>query len=202
MRWVLLTLVLAIVIGCADSASKNTVAVCRGNSCVEQDKSVTTYDPATAMGDPSPEEEAKIAALENLAKNNPGAAYDLGLRYYRGDGVPQDSYKALEWMRSAAERGDVPAQAALGRFYFTGLEEMGSDLQEAERWTAAAAAGGDAESKKMLPEVQAALADDRAYYDLVQKWRYATQTYWSRGWGYRWYWNPYRRSYYCRYYCY
>jgi hypothetical protein len=49
---------------------------------------------------------------------------------------------------------------------------------------------------------QAALRDDRAFYDQVAKWRYATQTYWLRGWGYRWYWNPARRFYYCRYRCY
>jgi TPR repeat protein len=202
MRWNLLVFVLVATAGCADPAAEKTVTVCRGTSCVQQDKSVATYDAAAAMGDPSPEEEAKIAALENLAENNPGAAYDLGLRYFRGDGVPQNSFKALEWMRSAAERGDVPAQAALGRLYFTGLQEMGSDLQEAERWLSAAAAGGDAESRELLPEVQAALADDRAYYDLVQKLRFRTDDYWSRGWGYRWYWNPYRRSFYCRYYCY
>jgi TPR repeat protein len=202
MRWFPLTFVLVAVVGCADPASKKTVTVCTANSCVEQDKSVTTYDPATAMGDPSPEEQAKVAALENLAKDNPSAAYDLGLRFYRGDGVPQNSYKALEWMRTAAEGGDVPAQAALGRFYFTGLEEMGSDLREADKWVSLAAAGGDAESKELLPQVQAALKNDRAYYDLVEKYRYTTQAYWSRGWGYRWYWNPYRRYYYCRYRCY
>lgn len=202
MRWFLLTFILAAAVGCAEPSEKKTVTVCTGNSCVEQDKSVTTYDAATTMGDPSPEEQAKVAALENLAKDNPSAAYDLGLRFYRGDGVPQNSYKALEWMRTAAEGGDVPAQAALGRLYFTGLEEMGSDLQEADKWVSMAAAGGDAESKELLPEVQAALRDDRAFYDQVAKWRYATQVYWSRGWGYRWYWNPGRRFYYCRYRCY
>lgn len=202
MRRVLLTFMVAVTLGCAQEPAKNTVTVCRGNSCVEQDKSVTTYDSAAAMGDPSPEQEAQIAALENQAKNNPSAAYDVGLRYFRGDGVPQNSYKAIEWMRTAAEGGDVPAQAALGRLYFTGLEEMGSDLQEAEKWMSMAAAGGDAESRELLPEVQASLRSDRAYYAMVEKYRYATRSYWSRGWGYRWYWNPTRRYYYCRYRCY
>ncbi len=202
MHKAVLAFVLVATVGCAETPSKNTVTVCTGGKCVEQDKSVETYDAAAAMGDPSPEEQARIAALEDLARANPSAAYDLGLRYFRGDGVPQNSYKALEWMRVAAEAGDVPAQAALGRLYFTGLQEMGSDLQEAEKWVSSAAAGGDAESKELLPEVQAALSDQRAYYDQVERWRYATQAYWSRGWGYRWYWNPARRSYYCRYRCY
>ena len=202
MRRVVLAFLVVSAVGCTDAPSKNTVTVCTGDNCVEQSKSVATYDPATAMGDPSPEQQARIAVLENLAKDNPSAAYDLGLRYYRGDGVPQNSYKALEWMRVAAENGDVPAQAALGRLYFTGLEEMGSDLQESEKWVSSAAAGGDVESKELLPQVQAALKDDRAYYGQVEKWRYTTQAYWSRGWGYRWYWNPARRYYYCRYRCY
>jgi len=201
MRWIVLAFVFVAASGCAEPPPKNTVTVCTGSSCVEQDKSVSTYNPATVMGDPSPEEEAKIAALEHLARDDPSAAYDLGLRYFRGDGVTQNSYKALEWMRTAAEGGDVKAQAALGRLYFTGLEEMGSDLQEAERWLSSAASQGDAESKKLLEQVQVALADERAYYNQVNEWRYQTQYYWSRGWPYRWYWHPERLSY-CRYPCY
>ncbi|HHT8990295.1 TPA: tetratricopeptide repeat protein, partial [Burkholderia cenocepacia] len=84
------------------------------------------------------------------AKTQPKAAYDLGLRYFRGDGVRQDSYQALKWMREAAERGDLNAQKALGSFYLFGLEEMGSDAREAEKWLSIAAGRGDKESKKLL----------------------------------------------------
>ena len=79
------------------------------------------------------------SALLSLAATDPRAAYDLGLRYFRGDGVAQDSYQALQWMRSAAERGDLEAQKALGGLYLGGLEEMGADTQEAEKWLAIAA---------------------------------------------------------------
>lgn len=201
MRWVVLVLVFFGAFGCAESPPKNTVTVCSGNNCVVQDKSVTTYDAAAAMGDPSPEEQARIDALEEVAREKPSAAYDLALRYFRGDGVPQNSYKALEWMRTSAEGGDVKAQAALGRLYSSGLEEMGSDLREAEKWLSMAAANGDSESRELLGPVQEALADERLYDQWAEKWRYRTSFYWSRGWGYRWYWDPARRYYYCRYYC-
>ncbi|MCK5437659.1 MAG: sel1 repeat family protein, partial [Desulfobulbaceae bacterium] len=94
---------------------------------------------------PDADPEGRIPALEALAQQDPRAAYDLGLRFFRGDGVRQDSYQAIQWMRNAAERGDIDAQKALGRLYLTGLEEMGSDPQEAEKWLRIAAGRGDKE---------------------------------------------------------
>jgi TPR repeat protein len=66
------------------------------------------------LGDTAAEQQA--AKLIALAEKDPRAAYDLGLRYFRGDGVRQDSYQALKWMRDAAERGFLKAQTAVGRF--------------------------------------------------------------------------------------
>jgi TPR repeat protein len=60
-------------------------------------------------------------------RQDPRAAYDLGLKYFRGDGLRQDSYPALKWMREAAEHGNLKAQKVIGRVYLTGLEEMGPD---------------------------------------------------------------------------
>ncbi|AGK49142.1 putative sel1-like repeat protein [Burkholderia thailandensis MSMB121] len=58
--------------------------------------------------DDAEQEDLRIAALKERAKTEPKAVYDLGLRYFRGDGVRQDSYQAL------------------GVFYLFGLEEMGA----------------------------------------------------------------------------
>jgi TPR repeat protein len=85
-------------------------------------------------------------------EKDPRAAYDLGLRYFRGDGVRQDSYQALKWMRDAAERGYLKAQTAVGRLYLMGLEEMGSDPAEAEKWLSIAAGRGDKEAKTLLAQ--------------------------------------------------
>lgn len=193
MRGLFLGFIACTAIACSETSPTKTVTVCRGNSCVEQDSSVSTIDPASVVSAPAPT--AQVTALEALARDKPSAAYDLALRYFRGDGVPQDSYKALQWMRTAAEGGDVHAQAALGRLYFTGLEEMGPDLRESQKWLTIAAGQGDKEAKELLPQVQAALADDQAYTRRLVEWRYATQYYWSRGWAYRWYWDPAQRSY-------
>ena len=193
MRRILITLVV-LAIGCAEGASEPTVTICQGSDCRVQDKSVVTSRPADTVPDPDPN--GRIAGLEALARNDPSAAYDLGLRFFRGDGVRQDSYQALKWMRDAAERGDRQAQTAVGRLYFTGLEEMGSDLRESERWLAAAAGRGDKEAEALLSEVRTALASDKEYQRKLNERRATTYYYWSRGWSYRYYWDPYRRGYY------
>nr|WP_275934586.1 tetratricopeptide repeat protein [Burkholderia semiarida] len=91
-----------------------------------------------------------MAALKQTAKTQPKAAYDLGLRYFRGDGVRQDSYQALKWMREAAERGDLNAQKALlGLRYFRG-DGVRQDSYQALKWMREAAERGDLNAQKAL----------------------------------------------------
>ncbi|WP_205624888.1 tetratricopeptide repeat protein [Geminicoccus roseus] len=172
------------------------MTVCReGSGCAEQPRDLTTFDPSEAVPDRDPD--GRIAALEELAATDPSAAYDLALRLFRGDGFPRDSYKALQWMRRAAERGDVRAQLALGRVYMGGLEEMGPDLKEADTWLSLAAAAGDPEAKELQAEVQDALADETYYQDRYGYWRDAAYAGWYRGWRYGWIWSPrWHRWYY------
>jgi len=177
-------------IGCTDAPSKRTAVVCTGSSCSERDRSAATYDPSTAAPDRDPD--GRVAALQAVAEDDPSAAYDLALRLFRGDDVPQDTYGALQAMRSAAERGDVRAQSALGRLYLTGLEEMGPDPREAERWLATAAAAGDRDAAALLPQARQARADDEAFRRRLVELRAATQFYWARGWAYRWSWGVQR----------
>jgi len=129
-----------------------------------------------------------MVALETAAKAEPRAAYDLGLRYFRGDGVRQDSYKALMWMRAAAEGGDLAAQKALGAFYLAGLEEMGADPQEAEKWLAIAVSRGDEASRALLAQAAAAKNGEQAYYRWKTEWRDVYVRLWTSGYPYhgRW----------------
>ncbi|MEG1455955.1 MAG: tetratricopeptide repeat protein, partial [Comamonas sp.] len=107
-----------------------TVRLCEGNNCSELPRNVQTF-----KGEPvNVEAERRLAALTARAEADPRAAYDLGLRYLRGDGVERNSYQAIEWMRKAGDAGHGPAQFALGRLYFLGFEEMGPDPAEAEAW--------------------------------------------------------------------
>ncbi len=124
-------------------------------------------------------EEGAIAALREMAKTDPAAAYDMGLRYLRGDGVPQNSYRGLQSLRMAGENGDHKAHIALGKIYFTGLEEMGADPMEAAKWLRMAAAEGDKESAKLLKKAEAARQKNLDNYTDPAL--------------YRWYWHvPYR----------
>ncbi|MBO1855685.1 SEL1-like repeat protein, partial [Burkholderia cenocepacia] len=80
------------------SVTGNTVRICDDTGCSDRPKDQVSYQKRDEAED---REEPRIAALKQTAKTQPKAAYDLGLRYFRGDGVRQDSYQALKWMREA-----------------------------------------------------------------------------------------------------
>ncbi|KVN28534.1 hypothetical protein WJ63_12340 [Burkholderia pyrrocinia] len=174
-----------LLVACAqDPAANNMVRICDETGCSDRPKDQVSYQKNDDDGD---REDPRIAALKQTAKTQPKAAYDLGLRYFRGDGVRQDSYQALKWMREAAERGDLRAQKALGVFYLFGLEEMGSDAREAEKWLSIAAARGDKESKKLLEQARAdKKADEEDYKWRTQwrDWRDVYYGYWYSGYPY------------------
>ncbi len=163
-----------------------TVRICDSSGCSDRPRDTATFQPDA--GDPVAEQRA--AALTELAKQDPRAAWDLGLRYFRGDGVRKDSYQALKWMRDAGERGIVPAQLALGRFYLMGLEEMGSDPAEAETWLSMAASKGNKEARKLLKEAQAAKNSAQKQYQVREEERKTWSGYWYSGYPYYSTWGP------------
>jgi TPR repeat protein len=176
--------------------AQDIVRICDNTGCSDRPRNSSTLE-AELAAQADPVADARIAALEAMAAKDPRAAYDLGLRYFRGDGVRKDSYQAIKWMRDAGERGDFKAAQALGRFYLVGLEEMGADPGEAERWLMMAADKGDKEAKKML--VQARKARNEAQAD--HKWRDDVRKNgwfggWYSGYAYRSYWRDGRWHYY------
>jgi TPR repeat protein len=180
-----------------------SVEVCNSSGCGVQSSKTQTFDPSAAVPDEDPN--GMLPALTAAAEADPRAAFDLGLRYMRGDGLRQNSWKAIEWMRDAAERGELRAQSALGRLYMTGLEETGADFNEAERWLSIAADRGDREARTLLSEAQAGKAQQQASYNpnqhyrvgrywypirVVSRWRRVyTRPYWYRT-RYYGYWRP------------
>ncbi|MGD1923427.1 MAG: tetratricopeptide repeat protein [Paracoccaceae bacterium] len=144
---------------------------------------------------PNPDPEGRLASLTLAAESDPRAAFDLGLRFMRGDGLRQNSWEAIRWMRDAGERGDLRAQMALGRLYLTGLEETGADYNEAQRWLSMAASRGDKESAELLKEAEAGRADEQAFQTRLRRWRSLyTHPYWYRI-RYYGYWTPAYRYY-------
>ncbi len=156
-------------------ARTDTIRVCDDKGCTDRPRGYASPQPATAL---PAEDTAQVTALEQLAANDPRAAYDLALRFFRGDGVRQDSYRSLKWMREAAERGDVNAQKALGRLYLTGLGEMGADPGEAEKWLSITASRGDQEAATLLAEATEARQSAQAEYRWYQRWKPVFYTYW------------------------
>jgi TPR repeat protein len=177
---------------CVQPQPSNMVRICDDQGCADRPKNVVTTELSDAAQD---REDPRIAALKQSAAAQPKAAYDLGLRYFRGDGVRQDSYQALKWMREAAEHGDLRAQKALGVFYLFGLEEMGSDPREADKWLSIAAGRGDKESEKLLKQAREAKQADEDDFKWRSRWRDVYYGYWNSGYTYygvwqqtTWYW--------------
>ena len=168
------------------SVTNNTVRICDGTGCFDRPKDQVSYQ---KRDDSDDRDDPRIVSLKQAAKTQPKAAYDLGLRYFRGDGVRQDSYQALKWMRDAAERGDLQAQKALGSFYLFGLEEMGSDPREADKWLSIAAGRGDKESKKLLELARKAKKEDEEDWKWRTQWRDVYYGYWNSGYPYYGVWN-------------
>lgn len=171
--------------------SQATVRICDSSGCSDRSR-----DSATFQGTPvDPEAERRLQALTSLAENDPKAAYDLGLRLLRGDGVDRSSYQAIQWMRKAGDGGSTDAQFALGRLYLMGFEEMGSDPQEAEAWLTRAAANGHKGARSLLPDAQAAKKDEQAAYRVRERHRTSWGT-WYRSHPYYWSWGT--RGWYLR----
>lgn len=170
---------------------QDTVRICDSSGCSDRSR-----DSATFQGTPvDPEAERRLQALTALAENNPKAAYDLGLRLLRGDGVERNSYQAMQWMRKAGDGGHTEAQFALGRLYLMGFEEMGSDPQEAEAWLTRAAANGHKGARALLPDAQAAKKDEQAAYRVREAHRKSWGA-WYSGHPYYWVWGS--RGWYLR----
>jgi TPR repeat protein len=170
----------------AHAGDDDTIRICDANGCSDRPKNSASFQ----VPPDDPVEVERTAALVELAEQDPRAAWDLGLRYFRGDGVRKDAYQALQWMRDAGERGNVKAQLAVGRFYLMGLEEMGPDPVEAESWLSMAAAQGNKEAKKLLVEAQSAKKTEQKLYQWRETNRQSWYGAWNTGYAYYWTWGP------------
>lgn len=97
--------------------------------------------------------------------------------------------RALAWMRDAASRGYLPAQTALGRVYLGGLEEMGADPAEAEKWLLVASGRGDKEAAKLLIDAQKAKQSEVAYQRWKDSQREQSRNFWLGMYEYQWQWR-------------
>ncbi|WP_434670008.1 hypothetical protein ACMYSO_07605 [Klebsiella sp. B345] len=152
-----LIIIFALFLSACSSEKKDnsTVEVCQGSVCHIQDKDTVT---ATTGRDEK--------------QQSPDESYQQALRYFRGDGVGQDSYLAIKFLTRAAESGHHQAQKALGEIYLYGMEEMGSDPSQAARWLAAAAVDGSAETAELLKIARDEKRNEHEKYELNERRKY------------------------------
>ena len=88
------------------------------------------------------DKEKGIALIRRSAEQGyADAQFNLGLAYYRGEGVSQDYTQAVSWYRKAAEQGVAAAQYNLGVCYYKG-EGVSQDYVQAVSWWCKAAEQG------------------------------------------------------------
>jgi len=89
------------------------------------------------------EEKITLKETRALAEQGiPWAQFNLGVTYFKGEGVPQDFTEAARWYRLAAEQGNAQAQFVMGQMYWKGVG-VPKDDAEAVRWYQLAAEQGE-----------------------------------------------------------
>ena len=81
-------------------------------------------------------------------KGSADASWKLGLGYLNGIGVGKDQNKAVQWLKKAANLGDVRAQTVLSDFYFNGIV-VPRDYVRAYTWASIASGGQLTENARL-----------------------------------------------------
>jgi localization factor PodJL len=108
--------------------------------------------------------------LRNAAlKGDPAAAYEIGVRYAEGKGVPASYDEAARWYERAAQAGLVPAIFRLGTLYEKGLS-VKKDIDIARRYYLQAAERGNAKAMHNLAVLDADGGGKGANYKSAAQW--------------------------------
>ncbi len=87
------------------------------------------------------QEQAFIASADDQDRQNGNALFELGKRYYDGDGVEQSYDRAVKWFTLSSKLGNAAAQNDLGRCYYNGYGVAQDYGKAAEFFTFAARQG-------------------------------------------------------------
>ncbi len=110
------------------------------------------------------------AALRNAAiKGDATAAFEVGVRYAEGRGVPQSYEEAAKWYDRAAQAGVVPGMFRLGTLYEKGLG-LKKDWEVARRYYMQAADRGNAKAMHNLAVLDADGGTRGANYKSASLW--------------------------------
>jgi localization factor PodJL len=109
------------------------------------------------------------ALIAAAVAGEPGASYEVAIRFAEGRNVSQDLAQAAAWFDHAARSGLAPAQFRLGTMYEKGLG-IKKDLQEARRLYLAAADKGNAKAMHNLAVLYAEGLEGKPDYAVASQW--------------------------------
>ncbi len=124
---------------------------------------------AASMGDKLPATIGGPALRAAAIAGDPSAAYEVGMRFAAGHGVPQNSEEAARWLDRAAKKGLAPAQFRLGGLYEKGIGVKKS-LTTARDLYLAAAERGNGKAMHNLAVLYAEGIDGPADYRNASHW--------------------------------
>jgi localization factor PodJL len=102
-------------------------------------------------------------------KGDPGAAYEIGVRYAEGKGIAPNMDEAAKWYDRAAQAGVIPAVFRLGTLYEKGLS-VKKDVDIARRYYLQAAERGNAKAMHNLAVLDADGGGKGANYKNASQW--------------------------------
>ncbi|HEY6755029.1 MAG TPA: hypothetical protein VI077_09985 [Pseudolabrys sp.] len=110
------------------------------------------------------------ARLRNAASaGDPAAAYEVGMRYLEGRGVPANLEEAARWYERAASKGLTPAQFRYGSMLEKG-QGVKKDLGAAQKFYVAAANKGHAKAMHNLAVIYADGIEGKPDYASAAQW--------------------------------
>jgi hypothetical protein len=114
-------------------------------------------------------EEPLDQLLAQAQRGNATAQSELGWKYAKGEGVPQDHAEAVKWFRKAADQGNVAAEVNLAVSYARG-EGVPQDYAEAAKWYRKAADQGNGTAQNTLGAMYLQGQGVTQDYELAYMW--------------------------------
>jgi len=137
--------------GCAGFEQDAQLFFDRVGAAISGESADDVYRRGQALRQQGRDTEAVRQFRVAAAEGHGGAAYELGIAYNEGLGVPIDRATAVSWFNEAANMGDPRAQYLVGASYFGGIG-VEKDHQEGVEYLARAAAQGHPRAQYLLAQ--------------------------------------------------
>ena len=105
-------------------------------------------------------DQSLVALNDNTERTRLTAQYNLGWKYFYGDGVQKDFKESVEWFRKSAEGGFIRSQYSFGLLYASGGDGVPRNLVTAYAWHSIAAFSSHSEASSALVRLGKVMAPD------------------------------------------